>query len=409
MAAITCDGRIVKVDGLVVDDPGLAELLRAQPEDRWEDLTARALAVGARGLLTMGLGIDLTEVDARVRRSVEEVTAQARRKVDEVLGAAEQALAERFDPEQRSSVVARALAEFASWRDAFLQGFDPDYADSHTARFLAQLEGLLGPHGDLETRLREVLDPDADGSALARLSHSIDGRLTELRDLIVGDRARVEESRRGTAKGLDFEEEVEERLRELALAIGGCVVERTGRLPGGLGAQATVGDFVVVLPTGQRVVVEAKNVARLALTGKDGILEELDTAMANRSAQFAICISAQEAFPREVGAFGVYGNRVLVVDEGEGTMISVAFRWAMGMLEASATGRASRLDARLVFDRLQRLRGLAQLFSTNRRALTDVKSSVGTVQESLETMRVELLGLVDELSTEVRRSAQEDQ
>ncbi|MGH8936635.1 MAG: hypothetical protein ACRDXD_10325, partial [Acidimicrobiia bacterium] len=159
----------------------------------------------------------------------------------------------------------------------------------------------------------------------------------------------------------------------------------------------------------QRVVVEAKNVARLALTGKDGILEELDTAMANRRAQVAICISAQEAFPREVGAFGVYGNRVLVVDEGEGTMISVAYRWAMGMLEASATGGASRLDARLVFDRLQRLRGLAQLFSTNRRALTDVKSSVGTVQESLETMRNELLGLVDELSTEVQRSAQENQ
>ncbi|MGH9168025.1 MAG: hypothetical protein ACRD02_09390, partial [Acidimicrobiia bacterium] len=99
----------------------------------------------------------------------------------------------------------------------------------------------------------------------------------------------------------------------------------------------------------------------------------------------------------------------LVVDEGEGTMISVAYRWAMGMLEASATGGASRLDARLVFDRLQRLRGLAQLFSTNRRALTDVKSSVGTVQESLETMRNELLGLVDELSTEVQRSAQENQ
>ncbi|MDP8958889.1 MAG: hypothetical protein M3N51_06750 [Actinomycetota bacterium] len=406
MASITCDEQMIKVDGLAVEDAGLAELLRSQPEERWEDLVARSLAVGARGLLTMGLGIDLTEVDARVRRSVEQVTDEAQRKVEEVLGAAEQAFSERFDPERRSSLVSRALADFTAWRDGFLETFDPSYADSHTARFLSQLNDLLGPQGGLEIRLREVLDPDADGSALSRLSRNMDARMLELRDLIVGEEHRRAEALRGTAKGLDFEDQVEQHLRTIALGLGGCVVERTGRVAGDLGPHATVGDFVLVLPTGRRVVVEAKNVARIALGGKDGILAELDAALANRSAQFAICVSAQRAFPGEVGCFGIYGNKLLVVDDGEGTMISIALRLAANSV-AAAGGRDSRLDTALVFERLDRLRTLAQLFSSNRRALTDVRSSVETVQGSLEAMRTELLNVVEELICEVQRGCRE--
>lgn len=407
MAAITCDGQIVKIDGLVVEDPGLAELLRAQPEDRWEEIVERALVVGVRGLLTMGLGIDLGEVDARVRRTVEEVTSEASRQVEAVLRTAERAFTEQFDPRQRSSVVGQALEEFGAWRDRFLQGFDPDYADSHTARFLDQLTELLGPQGLLETRIRAALDPDADGSALGRLSRTIDGRFTELRDLLVGEEKRAQEARRGTAKGFVFEDVVEEHLRSLARAVGGCVVERTGHLPGELGSEATVGDFVFVLPTGQRLVVEAKNAARIDLTGEEGILAELDRAKANRRASVAVCVSAGDAFPKEVGSFGVYGDRVLVVDDGEGTMLSVAIRTAELLAGAAGPGPAASLDPQMVLDRLEGVRGLAQLFSSNHRRLTEIGASVKKVQDSLASMRIQLLEQLDDLVLEIQRACRE--
>ncbi len=407
MEQIRISGNAVTIEGIEVDDGVLAELLSAQPDERRPDMVRRVLEVGARGLLTMGLGIDLAAVDARVRRSVDEVTGQAREQVEQVLAAARQAFGEHFDPDLRSSVVARALDEFTAWRDGFLRSFNPDFADSHTARFLDQVNDLLGADGMLEVRLRGVLDPDADGSALARLSESIDARFAELRDLLMQERGKQVEADRGTRKGFEYEDAIEEVLRE-SVRSSGCLVERTGRVKGDLGSETLVGDFVVTLSSGQRIAIEAKNAARINLTGKDGILEELDRAMANRSADLAICVSARDAFPREVGPLGVYGERILIVDEGDGTMVAVALRLAEMMLEQDAEHRTTEIDRSFLQDRLQRLRQLAQLFTSNRRSLTDIKTSVENVHGSLEQIRSELLFLVDEINHEVGRSGAEE-
>lgn len=404
MAQIGISGTSVTIEGLRVDDGVLAELLNAQPGERQADMVRRVLEVGARGLLTMGLGIDIAEVDARVRRSVDEVTTEARLQVEQVLATARQTFGEHFDPDLRSSMVGRALDGFTQWRDEFLRSFNPDFTDSHTARFLDQVNDLLGPNGMLEGRLREALDPDADGSALARLSRSIDERFGELRDLLMHERGKQIEADRGTRKGFDYEDLIEDSLRE-AVRSTGCVVERTGRVKGDLGAETLVGDFVVALPSDRRIVIEAKNTGRINLTGRDGILEELDRAMANRSADFAICVSARDAFPKEVGPLGVYGERILIVDEGDGTMLSVALRIAEMILDKSADRKTADIDRGFLNDRIQRLRQLAQLFTNNRRSLTDIKTSVENVHGSLEQIRSELLFLVDEISHEIGRSS----
>jgi hypothetical protein len=259
----------------------------------------------------------------------------------------------------------------------------------------------------LEARLRGMLDPDADGSALARLSQSIDERFGEMRDLLMQERGKQAESDRGTRKGFDYEDVVEEALRR-SVRGSGCVVERTGLVKGDLGSEPLVGDFVLVLASGRRLVIEAKNTARITLTGKDGILEELDRAMANRSADFGICVSARDAFPKEVGPLGMYGERILIVDEGDGTMLGVALRLAETMMDKNTDRHTTDIDRGFVQDRILRLRQLAQLFTNNRRSLTDIKTSVDNVHGSLEQIRAELLFLVDEISHELDRSSTDE-
>jgi hypothetical protein len=399
MDTVTINGNRVTIDRLDVEDASLADLLRLQLPDRHADTVARALAVGARGLVSMGLGIDLNEVDDRVRRTVTAVTSEARNEVETLLRAAAQAFDESFSPDHRSSAVGRALAEFSDWRDRFLEGMNPSYADSHTARFLDRLAALVGPHGELEQRLTAMLDPQADDSALSRLHQTIDERFTELRDVLMIRHGRDEEAEAGTRKGFEYEELVEEWLRSVAAGVGGSIVERTGRTGGGLSSESVVGDFVVTLPDGARIVVEAKNTARISLRGKDGILDELDRAVANRSADYAICLSANDAFPKEVGTFGVYGRRLLAVAGGDGTLATVALRWAIAQLAAEKTQQGV-LDVAAIEDRLQRIRQLAQLLSSNRRSLTEIATSVERVRSSLEHVRTELLALVADLGRE---------
>ena len=404
-SAIRLDGDRVTIDGLTVDDPDLAALLTPCSPGSRDDLVRRVLAVGARGLATMGIGLDVAAVDERMRQTLGWLTDDAERRLTIVLEQGTAEMLAQFDPEQRSSVLNRMLGEFIAWRDGFLGRIDPAAEGSHTTEFLTRLAAVVGPEGSLERRIAEALDPNADGSSLATLVASIDERFGELRDLILREQGvaagRAAEAIRGTAQGVDFEDELEVILRRWAGSAGGCVVERVGRTPGELGAQAAVGDFVVILPDGYRIVVEAKNQATITLGGKEGILAELDRAMANRRADAAVCVSRRDAFPAEVARFGVYGARVLAVDEGDGLLTAVALQWARARAGAEASGRSHRMDVAVVADRIATIRRLADHLRSARAGLTDIRKGVDTLSERLGDLRTEILTQVADVEHEL--------
>jgi hypothetical protein len=396
---LTDDG--VHIDDLVVNDEILAEYLRPFPEHQRPGEIAKILAVGVRGMTTMGAGATVKGVGEEIERVLGAVTAEAETRVKEIIDSGQSVLAQRLDPEVRSSVTARVLGEIESVHRELLERLDLDRTDSHSARLMTELSTLLGPDGLLRERLRETFDPGADDSAMSKLLAAIDARFRDMRDLIVGDRRRAEEAARGTAKGFDYEQDVVEVLRSASGEIGGCTVEATGAVSGDLDARAKVGDAVVTLPDGTRVCVEAKNVTRITLSGKDGILDELDRAMANRKASWAICVSKHDAFPAEVGVFGIYGNRILVTDDGDGVLLRVALRWVRSCVDA-ARSDAAALDLEAVQGGLDRLRRLAQRFTGAKRALAGVRSGVDQVRGEIDGLRVDLLDLVEELATTLR-------
>lgn len=404
MAHVTTDGLITKIDGLVTEDRGLATLLAAQDEATWSDVVERALAVGAHGLVTMGLDVGLDTVRDEVRRQVEQATSQAEARVVEMLATAEQVYRQQLDPEVRSSMLSRSLQEFHHWREAFFDGMDVDQAGSLGSRLAERLEGLVGDGGVLERQLAAALDPSADGSAIGRLRSEILEEIRRLRDSMHGEKARRVEAERGTRKGFDYEDIVEERARLWASGLGGCVVERTSTEGGSLGRESVVGDLVVVFPDGGRVVIEAKNTGRITLTGSDGILEELDRAMANRRADVAICLSARAAFPAEVGNFGLYGNRLLAVDDGEGDLLDAALRIAGLLLTLARPADTDIIDRAALLDQLDRIQLLAKRFSSTKRTLTEAQHSIDLAKEGLDTMRSDLLHLAQSATAEVHGS-----
>ena len=401
MAHVSSDGHLTKIDGLVTDDRSLATLLSAHDEAEWGPVVERAVAVGAHGLLTMGLDVGLDTVRDEVRREVEQVTGLAEERVGEMLTAAQHAYSEQLDPEVRSSLLSRSLREFHRWQDSFFTGMDVDQAGSVGGRLVQRLEHLVGAGGTLEAQLDAALDLSADGSALGRLRDEMLAEIRELRDTVHSERGREAEAARGSQKGFLFEDVVEERCQAWAAGVGGCVVERTSTDGGSLSRDALVGDVVVTLPDGGRVVVEAKHTARITLTGTDGILAELDRAMSNREAEIAICISAQDAFPAEVASFGLYGNRILVVDDGSDSLFEIALRVA-GLLMTTRSRDGETIDRALVLDQLDRVHKLAKRFSSSKRTLTEAQNSIDLAKEGLDAMRSELIEIAEAAAHEIR-------
>ena len=393
------------VHGLRIDDPVVVDVVaRHEPGQRREALE-RVLAVGARGVMSMGVGLELGDVDRRVRATVDDALQIGRREMADVVGALRTAVAADLDPDRAASTVGRCLAQMESFRASLEAAVDPGRTDSHTSRLLSEVASMLGAGGTLETRLRSVLDPDADGSALAAVLGRLEQRLDDLHVAVAEERGRRHEAERGTAKGFTYEDEVETCLRRWA-AGAGAVVERTSTVEGSRGGEL-VGDFVVRLPDGTVIVVEAKDTGSTCLRGTTGILAELQRAADNRGADIAVCLSRSESFPAEVGRFGVYGDAVLAVDDGDGTMMAVAMTWAMHQARAGRRA-ADGVDVALLAERARRVGGLATRLSSTKRALTDISASVQKVRDTLETIRVELLEVASDVAVALRSEAEGD-
>ena len=398
---VAVDGSTVHIDGLTINDRAVAEYVSSVAAADRPERIVRALVVGVRGLSGMALGASLSEVDDRVQQALAGVADEAERRVDEMLAGSRSILTDTLDPDVRSSMAARMIAEMHGLHSDLLVRLDPDRGDSHTGRLVERLTSLLGPDGQLERRFIAALDPAIDDSSFGRHQARLEQQLTELRDLIIGTRSKKEEAKKGTAKGFDFEDAVEDVVRREAGRIGGCVVVRTGQTPGALGPQALVGDLLVEAPR-CRIVIEAKDAARIDLGGSGGILKELDDAAANRDAGYAICVSRNDAFPGEVGAFGVYDNRVLVVDDGDGILLSAALRWTLAAADRERTTPAEAVDLQSLTGRLGRVRELANRLSRLKRTLTSVRAGIDAVRSDVDTLRAQLLEEVDELARELR-------
>lgn len=403
-AAIMVADNTTTITGLTIHDEAVAQyLLSFSPGRRAEELL-RAVSLGVHGLIATSMSATVDEMKSEVHRILESAAATAASQVGLAVEAGRTELAAHLDPEVRSSLTARTVSELEELHAVTLARLDPDRSDSHTGKLVSAITDLLGPGGLLAQRLESVFDSAEADQGLGRLLDLFERRFQELRDVVVGDQHRQAEAERGTAKGFDFEDEVETLLRSQARAMSGCMVERTGQLGGTLGAQSKVGDFVFTLPDGTAIAIEAKNTARIALSGSTGILAELDQAMDNRRATWSLCVSRADAYPGEVGSFAVYGNRVLVVDGGDGTLVGVALRWIAAAARANS-GDHEVADTAAAFDGLGRIRDLAQHFSRSKKVLNTAQTGLESVREDLDSLRSQLLDLVDDVSRALRPPA----
>lgn len=395
--SVEIEDGVVVVERLVLTQPAVVAHLKTISPDQRGDELVRAIGIGLHGLATVTMRATVDDMEKRVRDLIATAATAAQGHIGEAVRVGRSELEAHLNPDVRSSLTARTVAELEELHKATLSRLDPDRSDSHTAKLVSAITEMLGPGGQLAQRLTDVFDSSEADHGMGRLLDTLERRFQEMRDLLVGEQQRQQEAQRGTAKGVEFEDIIEELLRAEAHGLSGCIVERTGNVAGKLGADARVGDFVMTLADGTRIAIEAKNSSRITLGGGTGILSELDRAMDNRNADWGLCVSAQDAFPREVGCFGIYDNRLLVVDQGDGTLIRVALRWiAAAARGASTTGDG--IDASNALDKLDRIRALAQSFSRSKKVLAGAQNGLETVRDELDLLRSELLDLVEDAS-----------
>jgi hypothetical protein len=397
------EDRII-VNNLELTDAGLAGYVAGVPEPERPGLAANAMRVGLQALSHAGTGANVDLVRAEFGRMVEQMAATQAR------------AAEALDASLRATFadgegkLPRTLEDFLgdSGKLQRLTGalFDPNRRDSA----IGQLNDTLGKYFDGDgSRLAQLLDPTREASPLYQFRNEVSGEFRSLGERIAAleaaSRARAGERARGTAKGVEFEDEVESGLAELARGVGDFL-ERTGTEAGDA-LRSKKGDFVLTVDPSRtngrelRVVIEAKDRS----LSRRVLAEELTAARANRGAAIALAVFTPEHAPAGVSPFALVGSDVYAVYDPEvdgGVGLEAAFRVArvMALLTLRETG--GQVDVAAIGEALQDVQFAVDNVRKMKARLTTIGSAAQEVSGLLDELRERVLSSVRDIDDLVR-------
>jgi uncharacterized protein DUF2130 len=389
-------GDTLAVDGLLVDDDCAVRLVRDSEADPAKVVTD-AIEIGARVLDREQVGAQTEWVKAELERATREVDHAFKEratqvadelglKVDEVFGAdgghLTKALERHFSDGSSAAVqnrVKEVVAEvMAKAREDLVRQFSSQDASNPLADLKARtVDAVRDASQRQDASLRALLEK------LGVLEREIQG----LRD----EREKLEEvaaeREKGTAKGRTYEELVVEALDAIAAAQGDDC-DAVGDVKGASGRK---GDAVVSIdgcngPARGRIVFEAKT-QRLS---KSAALEELEAALAERDADFAVLVvPSDEKVPARVQQLREYnGDRLVVAfdpDDGSTLSLELAYRLARARV-SMARAPGDEVDAAAVHEAVERALAAMEDVRKVKSQLTGAQGSIDSARKHLEEM-----------------------
>src|SRR4051794_38200426 len=414
-------GDRLTVDGLIVDDECAVRLVREREqagEDPAQSVTD-AIEIGARVLdrehTAANTEFVKTEFERASRELEQEFGEKARtvveffdKRVDSVFGPENGHLAKElerlFSDESAASVPNRTrelLNEtLAKAREDLLKQFSSADGSNPLADFKQGMVRAVEQAQERQHRDQQVL--------LGRVSE-LDKQLQALRLEKEKLEEVAEERERGTAKGRTFEEHVAEAIDAIAAAQGD-EADAVGDLKGSAGR---TGDVVVGIegctgPPLGRVVFEAKD-RRLS---KPRALEELDKAMQDRDADFAVLVvPSDEEVPAKLQTLREYNGDKLVVtvdpEEGGTLALELGYRLARARV-LMARGSVEGVDAAAVRDTVQRALNAMDEVRRIKNTLTGAQTSIQKGKDLVDAMAGRVRANLDDIDALVVSEAGDD-
>jgi hypothetical protein len=399
-------GDRLAIDGLVVEDECAVRLVREREQAGDDPVkTVRdAVEIGARVLDREQAAANAEFVKTEFERAAGELNLQFTDRAREVAEYFNQRVEAVFGPEnghlQReleklfsdgsSASVQNRVRELVQEtltrsREDLMRQFTASDGSNPLADFKAETVRALQvaghrQHESQQAMLRQMAELEKQLQALRLEKEKLD---------------EVEAEReKGTAKGRNFEEQVAEAIDAIALAQGD-VAEAVGDVRGATGK---TGDIVVAIdacngPPRGRIVFEAKD-RRLS---RPGALAELDKAMADRDADFAVLIvPTEEEVPSRLEALREYNGDKLVLAHDEAALaLEVGYRLARArvLMKRSDT----EVDAAAVHDLVERALAAMEDVRRVKSQLSGAKTNIDRAYEVVEQMATRVRGHLAEV------------
>lgn len=406
----TLDDRLV-IEQLIIEDERTARVVRERAEagQKPAQTVRDAVEIGARVLEREGMAAEVDYVQREFERTAgqvrEQFTEQARgltdtvqKELERVFGAEGGVMGKVLDghADEIASQIARHFGDDSSeavqhrvrelvekaMRDSsesLVRHFASDSGSNPLADFK---KGVNSTVTDAVQQLR------AEEKATREKLECLQTEVVRLTEQAEAKKALTEAEEAGTRKGRSFEERVVESLERIAGARGDAAFG-VGDEPGKGGSKK--GDAVVEVdgsggPCAGRVVFEVKN----KKLGKREAWEELNAAMAEREANFAVLVVAgEDRIPSGREQLHEYeGNKLIVAVDPEdpaGLGLELAYRYARCRIVLEREGDME-MDAPAVRDAAAEALSALKQAQSIKLNLSKAESGIASARSGLEEM-----------------------
>lgn len=395
-AAVRALGDRLVIEALTVNDERAARLVRERAE-AGEDAAATvaaAIEVGARVLDNEATAANVDYV----KRELQEGLGSMNRELGETLEAGSNELAEKiasaFGADRSDSVqqqIRTMVGEHLDRRVGELTRLlsSEDASNPLVAIQVRATKAMLEAEERHRKQLSELRQSHAEEARSMReeisgLRENV-GRVFEKQE---GEERLAEAEEAGTRKGRSFEERVHDALERLA-AGRGDVATHTGDVRGEGGSKK--GDTVVEIgaaegPCCGRIVFEDKD----RQLSKNKMREELNAAMAEREADFAVLVVAgEDRVPAGQEQLTEYeGNKLIVAvdpEDPDALGLALAYRYARLRVLMARDG-ALEVDAGGVRDAAEKARSALKRAQKVRLALSNIDKSASAARGHVDEM-----------------------
>jgi len=405
----------VVVDGLTITDHGVVELVRARM-DAGEDpaqVLADAAVIGARVLAREHTASQADFVRAEFEKASAEVEASFADRARTIAEFFDQRVEEVFGPEHGHLAVELERL-FGERSNAAVQHQLKSVMTEASSRMredlLKQFSSADGanPLADFKAGVLRATRDAADRQAtdMRQMVARVEALKEEVHKLQAEKQTQVEvaaEHARSTAKGRPYEEAVADAVDAVAVARGDdCDAVGDVRGTGGRKGDVLVGIDGCAGPARGRIVFEAKNSRR----SRNEALAELDDAMAQRDADYAVwVVPSEDLLPRKTQQLReVNGDKLFVVYEPEdGSRLALEVGYALARARVlMAKGAQDDLDVSAVVAETERALGAMEDVRRIKSQLTNASTGIDEARKILDSMAETVRGHLGQIDALVR-------
>ena len=262
------------------------------------------------------------------------------------------------------------------------------------------------PLGKFRKELQHTLDVDRQGTAFNQLKTCVEtglqNILTQIEKRDEVEEAKQTERLKGTLKGRDFQEYLTETINLQAANFDDSVIfvgdskgfiNKTGDVLITINPKETQGKT-------RSIIIEAKQ-TNINLTGKNSFINELDQALENRSADYAIGAIHEKHTPQAIGFFRRYSDDKILCSIPEDSYpysLEIAYKVARAEIINKTHTDVTKINTAKILTKTEDIKNKLDALRSTKTALTGAKTNIDGAYTNIETMEQEIRNCRTELT-----------